>query len=66
MGWEERMLAVEYDGEHHRTDPVRYAYGIRRAEEVAELGWTVIRIIKTDLERDVVRRLKRARSSKLL
>jgi very-short-patch-repair endonuclease len=66
MGWEERMLAVEYDGEHHRTDPVRYAYDIRRAEELAELGWTVIRIIKTDLERDVVRRLERVWSSRLL
>ncbi|MGE2715064.1 DUF559 domain-containing protein [Mycolicibacterium litorale] len=66
MGWEELMLAVEYDGEHHRTDPIRYAYDIRRAEELAHLGWKVIRIIRSDREPDVVRRVEAAWSSKLL
>lgn len=28
MGWEDLLLGVEYDGDHHRTDPTRYAYDI--------------------------------------
>ena len=31
MGWEDLMLAVEYDGEQHRVDPVQYAYDIQRS-----------------------------------
>lgn len=65
MGWEERMLAVEYDGDHHRTDPVRYAYDIKRAEELAALGWTVIRVIRGDRAPDTVRRVERIWSSRL-
>ena len=29
------MLAVEYDGEQHRIDPVQYAYDIQRSEDLA-------------------------------
>lgn len=65
MGWEDMKLAAEYDGDHHRTDPVRFGYDIKRAEELAELGWKVIRVIKSDPERDIVRRLERAWSSTL-
>lgn len=65
MGWEDVMLAVEYDGEHHRTDPIRYAYDIKRAEELAELGWKVVRVVKSDFEHDIVRRVERVWSSRL-
>jgi len=34
------MLALEYDGEQHRVDPVQYAYDIQRSEDLDELGWT--------------------------
>ncbi|GAH59580.1 unnamed protein product, partial [marine sediment metagenome] len=30
MGWEERRLAVEYDGDHHRSNPVQFARDVRR------------------------------------
>jgi very-short-patch-repair endonuclease len=45
MGWEDIMLAVEYDGDHHRADPMRYARDIARLEELQRRGWTVIRVI---------------------
>ena len=32
MGWEDIKLAVEYDGDQHRADRVRYVKDIRRAE----------------------------------
>jgi hypothetical protein len=43
MGWKDMMLALEYDGEQHRVDPVIYAYDIQRSEDLDELGWTRLR-----------------------
>jgi hypothetical protein len=45
MGWEDIMVAVEYDGEHHRSDPDQYARDIARLEELQRRGWIVIRVI---------------------
>jgi hypothetical protein len=38
MGWQDCMVAVEYDGEHHRTDPLQYRKDIRRLEAPATFG----------------------------
>jgi hypothetical protein len=65
MGWEALMFAVEYDGEQHRVDPIRYAYDIERSEDLAELGWTRVRVVKQNRPADVIRRLRRARESRL-
>ena len=40
MGWEDMMLAVEYDGDQHRVNPTQFAYDIQRSEDLDELGWT--------------------------
>jgi hypothetical protein len=45
MGWEDIMVAVEYDGDQHRSDPKRYARDIARLEELQRKGWIVIRVI---------------------
>ena len=45
MGWEDVMVAVEYDGQHHRDDPLVYARDIARLEELQRRGWIVIRVI---------------------
>src|SRR6185312_3581545 len=37
MGWEDIKLAVEYDGDQHRVDPVRFAYDVMRLEDLHEL-----------------------------
>jgi very-short-patch-repair endonuclease len=66
MGWEDRMLALEYDGEQHRVDPVQYAYDIQRSEDLHELGWTRLRVVKENRAADVLRRLDRVWRSKLL
>ena len=65
MGWEDMMLALEYDGEQHRVDPVQYAYDIQRSEDLAELGWTRLRVVKENRSADVLRRLERVWRSKL-
>jgi very-short-patch-repair endonuclease len=66
MGWEDIKLALEYDGEHHRVDPVQYAYDIQRSEDLTELGWTRLRVVKENRSADVLRRLDRIWRSKLL
>lgn len=60
MGWEEAMVAVEYDGEQHRTDRRQYVKDIRRAEMLSRLGWQVIRVINEDRPQAVVARAREA------
>ena len=60
MGWEEIKVAAEYEGDHHRTDPVQFAYDIRRRDDLHELGWTDIRVTARHHSVDVVERVRRA------
>lgn len=60
MGWADSMVAVEYDGEQHRLDRRQYAWDIRRGEDLARLGWIVIRVVVTDHPADVIRRVRAA------
>jgi very-short-patch-repair endonuclease len=66
MGWEDLTLGVEYDGEQHRVNPVIYAYDIQRSEDLHELGWTRVRVVKANGSADILRRVERAWHSKLL
>jgi very-short-patch-repair endonuclease len=60
MGWEHQRVALEYDGDHHRTDREQYVKDIRRAEMLERVGWHVVRVIKEDCPRDIVERVSRA------
>lgn len=60
MGWEELMVAVEYDGEHHRTDRWQYTKDIRRLEEIASLGWIIVRVVAGDRPAEILRRVREA------
>jgi hypothetical protein len=60
MGWDDVMVAVEYDGEHHRTDPVRYRKDIRRLERIEHRGWIIIRVIAGDRPSEIVARVRTA------
>lgn len=60
MGWEHVMVAVEYDGEHHRLDRWQYARDVRRRETLERLGWVVIRVLADDRASDIVRRVRDA------
>jgi very-short-patch-repair endonuclease len=59
------MLAVEYDGQQHRVNPTQFAYDIQRSEDLDELGWRRIRVVKANRQADVLRRLDRVWHSKL-
>ncbi len=60
MGWERYKVAVEYDGDHHRTNRRQYARDQWRLRKLEELGWIVIRVIAEDNPRDVVTRVRGA------
>ncbi len=60
MGWDDIMLAVEYDGEQHWTDPWQYATDVERQEYLAKIGWTVIRVVSRHRPHDVIRRVRHA------
>ncbi|WIM88690.1 type IV toxin-antitoxin system AbiEi family antitoxin [Candidatus Mycobacterium wuenschmannii] len=62
MGWEDILVAVEYDGDHHRTDRVQYVKDIRRLEMVEHRGWILVRVVAGDHPLDVLRRVRAARA----
>ncbi|BBW99287.1 hypothetical protein MMOR_02240 [Mycolicibacterium moriokaense] len=57
MGWEDIKVAAEYEGDHHRTDPDAFNKGIRRHDELTELGWIDVRVTKRDTEGAVIGRV---------
>lgn len=57
MGWPELMVAVEYDGDQHRTDRRQYVRDVRRLEMLERLGWIVIRVVMEDSSASVLRRV---------
>ncbi|BCZ22608.1 hypothetical protein MTY59_24630 [Mycobacterium senriense] len=62
MGWEEIKVAVEYDGEQHRSDRRQYTWDVRRMEMLERLGWIVIRVVAGDRPAEIVRRVRAARA----
>jgi hypothetical protein len=60
MGWEDVKVAVEYDGEQHRSDRRQYTWDVRRSEMLERLGWIVIRVVAGDRPSEVVRRVRAA------
>jgi Protein of unknown function (DUF559) len=60
MGWENVKVAVEYDGEQHRTDRRQYAWDVRRLEMLERRGWVVVRVLARDRPAEVVSRARAA------
>jgi hypothetical protein len=65
MGWEDLMVAVEYDGEQHRNDRRQFTWDIRRREIVERRGWILVRVVAGDRPAEIVRRAKAARAQRL-
>ena len=45
MGWRDIQLAVEYDGEQHRTSRPQYVKDAKRIPRLERFGWQVIRVL---------------------
>jgi hypothetical protein len=61
MGWDDIKVAVEYDGDQHRTDRDQYVKDIRRLAKIRQRGWIVIRVISEDRPYDIVWQVREAR-----
>lgn len=66
MGWKDFKVALEYDGDQHRTDKSQFARDVVRLEELAAMGWTVVRVVAGTPPAEVVRRVRRAWESSTL
>jgi len=68
LGWEEHMVAVEYDGDlgappacgGHRTDRRQYVKDIRRMEMLERMGWVIVRVVAEDRPVTILRRVRAA------
>ena len=54
MGWRHLQLAVEYDGDQHRTDRPQYVKDVKRHPRVAKRGWEVVRVVKEDSKTEIL------------
>lgn len=59
MGWEDAMIATEYDGDDHR-ERSRFGQDLVRSEHLAHPGWTHIRVVAARRRSDIVRRVRRS------
>jgi len=60
LGWPESMVAVEYDGDHHRSDRRQYVRDIRRRERLERMGWIVVTVVAEDRPDRIVERVRDA------
>jgi hypothetical protein len=60
MGWERFKVAVEYDGDQHRTDRRQFVRDRDRLKALQELGWIVIRVFAEDRPDKVLREVREA------
>lgn len=55
LAYPERRLAIEYLGDHHRTDRAAYREDIHRRERLMAAGWNVVFITADDLRQPLPR-----------
>lgn len=49
LAYVDQRVAVEYEGDHHRTDRRQWHKDIHRQGRLEDLGWRVIRVTAADL-----------------
>lgn len=60
MGYDEPMVGLDYDGQHHLTDRDRYVHDIGRAELIEQQGWIDIRVVAEHSGRFILHRVREA------
>jgi very-short-patch-repair endonuclease len=54
------MVAVEYDGDQHRTERQQFVKDINRLASIQDQGWVVIRVVAEHRPEDIVCRVYQA------
>jgi hypothetical protein len=57
LGWEDVKIALEYEGDHHRTNRRQLCRDIERYEALPALGWTTIRVMAEHTRGGILARL---------
>ncbi len=65
MGWPDLMVAVEYDGEQHRTSRSQYSWDVKRLEIAQRRGWIIVRVLAGDEPDEIRRRVRAARARRM-
>ncbi|WP_175525247.1 endonuclease domain-containing protein [Microbacterium sp. cf046] len=63
LAYPELRIAIEYEGDQHRTDQRQWHRDIEKHERLADLGWRVIRVSRDQVFRDpasIAQRVRRA------
>ncbi|SPM29173.1 DUF559 domain-containing protein [Mycobacterium terramassiliense] len=60
LGWGEQMVAVEYDGDQHRTDRRQFVKDIRRTQMLEQMGWIIVRVVAEDRPANIIHRVRSA------
>ena len=66
MAWRDAMVALEYDGQQHRTDPVQYRHDVARSEYLAARGWRRVAVLAGDRRAGTIERLARAGAPRVI
>lgn len=56
-------IAIEYDGDHHRTDPVTWRRDVERRQRLEDAGWLIITATADDVIRHPERVVARIRAA---
>lgn len=51
LAYPELKIAIEYEGDGHRTDPKQWRRDIQRQRDLEDRGWIVIRLTQRDLSK---------------
>lgn len=60
MGYDEPMVGLDYDGQHHSTDRGQYVHDIGRAELIERQGWIDIHVVAEHSRRFIIHRVSEA------
>jgi hypothetical protein len=60
MGYDEPMVGLDYDGQHHSADRHRYVHDIGRAELIERQGWFNIHVVAEHSRLFIIHRVSEA------
>jgi very-short-patch-repair endonuclease len=49
LAYPDMRIAIEYEGDHHRTDAAQWQRDVEKHDDLVRAGWRVIRVTRTAL-----------------
>ena len=59
LGYEDVRLALEYEGDHHRSSKVQWSRDVERDEALRDAGWTVLKVTSRTNYRQLEEKIRR-------